>query len=97
MVRILLQERHQTVNIGSSKSGSVPLRFGVPPGSVLGPFLFTLYTGPIGTFCRRHGIDYQLYADDTQVEVCLNFNVTNTSNQEMALKKIEACVKEMRI
>ena len=97
MVRILLQERHQTVNIGSSKSGSVPLRFGVPQGSVLGPFLFTLYTGPIGTICRRHGIDYQLYADDTQVEVCINFNVTNTSNQEMALKKMEACVEEIRI
>ena len=29
-----MQEGHQTVNIGSSKSGSVPLRFGVPQGSV---------------------------------------------------------------
>ena len=51
-----IQGRHQTVNIDSSKSGSVPLRFGVPQGSVLGPFLFTLYTGPIGAICRRHGI-----------------------------------------
>ena len=70
-----MQERHQTVNIGCSKSGSVPLRFGVPQGSVLGPFLFTLYTGPIDAIWRRHGIDYQLYADDTQVY--LNFNVTH--------------------
>ena len=90
-----MQEHHQTVSIGSSKSGSIPLRFGVPQGSVLGPFLFTLFTGPIGAICRRHGIDYQLYADDTQVY--LNFNVTNTTDQKMALKKIEACVEEIRI
>ena len=89
------QERHQTVNIGSSKSGSVPLRVGVPQGSVLGPFLFTLYTRPIGAIRRRHGIDYQLYADDPQVY--LNFNVTNTNDQKMALKTKEACVEEIRI
>ena len=29
-----MQERHQTVNIGSSISGSVPVRFGVPQDSV---------------------------------------------------------------
>ena len=37
----------------------------------------------------------QLYADDTQVY--LNFNVTNTNDQKIALKKIEACVEEIRI
>ena len=37
----------------------------------------------------------QLYADDTQVY--LNFNVTNTNDQKMAQKKIEACVEEIRI
>ena len=90
-----MQERHQTVNIGFFKFGSVPLRFDVPQGSVLGPFLFTLYTDPIGAICRRHGIDYQLYADDIQVYI--NFNVTNTNDQKMALKKIEGCVEEIRI
>ena len=88
-----MQERHQTVNIGSSKSVPVPQRFGVPQGS--GPFLFTLYTGPIGAICTRHGIDYQLYADDTQVYI--NFNITNSNDQKIALKKIEACVEEIPI
>ena len=71
------------------------LRFGVPQGSVVGPFLFTLYTGPISAICRRHDNDYQLYADDTQVY--LNFNLTNTNDQKMALKKIEACVEEISL
>ena len=64
-------------------------------GFSVGHFPFTLYTGPIGAICRRHGIVYQLYAGDTQVY--LNFNVTNTNDQKMALKKIEACVEEIRI
>ena len=95
MVRILHAGASSNSKHRFFKTGSVPLWFGVPQGSVLGPFLFTLYTGPIGAICRRHGIDYQLYADDTQVY--LNFNVTNTNDQKMALKKIEGCVEEMGI
>ena len=40
-----LQNRHQSVIIKGAKSKSVPLRYGVPQGSVLGPF-FTQYTVP---------------------------------------------------
>ena len=50
-----------SIRRASKPYGSVPPRFGVLQGSVLDPFLFTLYTGPIGVICRRHGIDYQLY------------------------------------
>ena len=39
-----LQERIQMVQIGSSISKPVTLKYGVPQGSVLEPILFTMYT-----------------------------------------------------
>ena len=56
-----LENRYQSVNIQGISSKKQRLRFGVPQGSVLGPFLFTQYTVPIGAICRRHGVNYQLY------------------------------------
>ena len=89
-----LQDRHQSVIIKGVKSKSVPLRNGVPQGPVLGPFLFTQCTVPIGAICRKHGVIYQLYADDTQIYV--TFNVDDNIDTKIALTKIEKCIAEIR-
>ena len=89
-----LHNRHQSVIIKGVKSKSVPLRYGVPQGSVLGPFLFTQYTVPIGAICRKHGVSYQLYADDTQIYV--TFNIDDNIDRKIALTKIEKCIAEIR-
>ena len=67
-----LSHRLQSIKLGTTISLSLPVQFGVPQGSVLGPLLFILYTTPlsriISSFPR---IQHHLYADDTQIYVPL--------------------------
>lgn len=77
--RSYLSNRTQTVCLGDAKSTPSGMPYGVPRGSVLGPVLFILYTGPIGQIIRRHGLDFHFYADDTQlcvaeIKACMTYH-----------------------
>ena len=89
-----LTERTQTVQIGKEFSNSQTLKFGVPQGSVLGPILFTIYTTPLGDIIRQHGIDFHLYADDTQLYLC--FKPSNSTSKQEAIQRIENCVRDIK-
>ena len=54
------------------KSAPMPLRSAIPQGLVPGPILFMLYTVLLGDICHRNGIEFHLYAGDTQVYLTLN-------------------------
>ena len=60
-------ERMQYTSIGSSSSCEIPLLYGVPPGSILGPKAFKRYSCPVSNIIKKYGLSYMIYADDTQI------------------------------
>ena len=87
-----LSERKQFVVVNGTRSHEHSLDCNVPQGSVLGPGLFGDYSSPIGDIFRKHGIDFHLYADDTQVYVSFP-----ADDEAQALSKLEACIAEVRL
>ena len=60
-----LSDRTQSVVVDGLMSTPIPLVFGVPQGSVLGPVLFILYSQPLSDVIACHSCVYHKYADDT--------------------------------
>ena len=48
----------------------------------------------MGDIIRRHGLRFQLYADDTQVYI--RFITADWQDQEAAVHKVEHCLAEIR-
>ena len=84
----------QDLNMDGSMSNSVTLIFGVLPGSVLGPTLFTLYTMPLGDIWRKYSITYHLYTGDWQRY--LSFKPAKTGTKEDCLDQLERCIGKIR-
>jgi hypothetical protein len=86
-----LSDRHQAVNINTSMSDNIKLKFGFPQGSTIGPFGFKLYTKSLTAIAKKHKINIHLYADDTQL-----YTSFNPQESEPALARLEACIEEIR-
>ena len=67
------------MHIDGSLSCPQYLNFGVPQGSVFGPFLFCLYTTSISQMINTHDVSHHMYADDTQVYIELSQSDTHKS------------------
>ena len=65
-VKSYLQGRQQQVVIGGIKSEVLPVKSGVPQGSILGPLLFVIFINDM-FHCTSHETHIALYADDTKI------------------------------
>ena len=66
-----LIDRKYCVQIGDSFSQEKPLERGVPQGSILGPILFCIYTIGLAKMLQGLGVEFKLFADDTQLYMCI--------------------------
>lgn len=89
-----MTDRSQRVAIGGECSREVPLRYGVPQGSVLGPVLFSIYTLPLQVVFKRHGVMYHKYADDTTIYTF--YNPTLPGDLDAARSRLVACLYDVR-
>jgi hypothetical protein len=66
----------------------------VPQGSVLGLTLFSTYSGPIYHISVRHGINSQLYSDDTDLYAKFKLNLKHFHQSEMYCRLAD-CVDDI--
>jgi len=83
-----LREREQYVVVGGERSARTRCEFGVPQGSVLGPFLFSVYVSPISEVITSRGIQLHQYADDTQLYIAVK--------SDADIRKLEECTMAVR-
>lgn len=86
-----LRGRTQCIDVGGVLSDEHLLEEGVPQGSVLGPVIFTMYTAPLGDIIASHGLNYMIYADDTQL-----YMILDRSKRSDDLSRLEKCVTDVK-
>ena len=88
-----LLDHFQSDKIGSVISECFKLNFGVPRGSILGPLLFSLYTGYLSQIIAKFkDVKYHFYADNSQMFVHLSpGNCANSFHQ------LKACLDDIHI
>ena len=74
-LRSNLSDRLQYVKLDSNKSATVPIKCGVPQGSILDPLLYLIYVNDIGNSCQ--GIICRWYYIVSDCDIKTLFNNSN--------------------
>ena len=89
-----LSDRQQCVRIGNAVSKVLPLEFGVPQGSILGPVLFTIYVNDLLSVPKRcisasYVDDCKLYLSFSPAELSTSISTLN----EDLMRISQSCCK----
>jgi hypothetical protein len=90
-IKSYLVDRTQRVAINLDHSDNMQLKYGVPQISVLGPTLYCMFAKLVGEICRRHGMSYHNYADDTPVYQILK----PTGDWDDLSVRLERCLSDI--
>lgn len=94
VIKSYLTERYFLVKYQDEYSNLLPIKSGVPQGSVLGPILYLLYTADLPTTSRT---EVATYADDTAV-LAVHANSTTASQYlQENLNKIQTWLVKWKI
>jgi hypothetical protein len=83
-----LEGRSQFVRVGGESSPQTSCDIGVPQGSVLGPFLFSIYVSPVADIISSFGVQFHQYADDTQL-----YTAVKSEGDTSSIENLERCTK----
>jgi hypothetical protein len=89
-----LTNRTHQISVKGARSKEYKIIHGVPQGSCLGPILFTIYAASLFKVIKRHLVEAHGYADDHQLYV--SFEADNPGDEEITLKMMEDCIKDVR-
>ena len=90
-IQSYLRERPQYVKIGIECSATLLSDVGVPQGSVLGPFLFSIYVSPISAVIASFDMQFHQYADDTQL-----YTAVKSGADTQSIRRLEECSQAVR-
>ena len=82
------------VSIPGALSDSLPLDWGVPQGSCLGPLLYIIYSSKLFNIIERHLPNSHCYVDDSQIY--LSFKPDDLSSQQNAITAMQNCIDDIR-